>query len=138
MRLFVLAFRFVNSKMLLKTPNQMHDFKKLNVWNEAIKLVTEIYEITEKFPRMEVYGISNQIRRSAISIPSNIAEGSGRKSSGSFKLFLSYSYGSCCELETQLIIAKNINYIEENILNRLIEKISVIEKMLTNLSKSII
>ncbi len=124
--------------MLLKTPNQMHDFKKLNVWNEAIKLVTEIYEITEKFPRMEVYGISNQIRRSAISIPSNIAEGSGRKSSGSFKLFLSYSYGSCCELETQLIIAKNINYIEENILNRLIEKISVIEKMLTNLSKSII
>ena len=116
----------------------MHDFKKLNVWNEAIKLVTEIYEITDKFPRKEVYGISNQIRRSAISIPSNIAEGSGRKSSGSFKLFLSYSYGSCCELETQLIIAKNINYIEENILNKLIEKISVIEKMLTNLSKSII
>ena len=115
----------------------MHDFKKLNVWQLAIDLVTEIYKVTEEFPKTEIYGLTNQIRRSAVSIPSNISEGAGRKNDGEFQLFLGYANGSCCELETQLIIAKNLKYIVDETLNKLTVKLSEIEKKIFNLSKSI-
>jgi len=84
--------------------------KDLDAWKNSITFVTEIYEITKIFPKEESYGLTNQIRRSAISIPSNIAEGSARQSDKETIQFLYISLGSLAELETQLIIAENLNY----------------------------
>lgn len=83
-------------------------YKELIVWKRSMELVKEIYLLTEKFPRSEIYGIISQMRRSAISIPSNIAEGYGRKSPKEYSQFYSIAYGSALELETQLIIGKDI------------------------------
>lgn len=115
----------------------MHEFKKLNVWNFSIDLVTEIYKVTEVFPKTEMYGITNQMRRSAVSISSNISEGAGRKSKGEFLQFLSYANGSCYELETQLIISNKLKYIEPDLLNELLSKLSEIERMIYKLKMSI-
>ena len=88
-------------------------YTKLGVWKDAISLVTNIYKLTENFPKSEIYGLASQIRRAAVSIPSNIAEGSARKSNKEYSQFLSISLGSIAELDTQLIIAKNLAYLEE-------------------------
>lgn len=108
----------------------MHDYKKLLVWINSMKLVTTIYDVTNTFPKEEIYGLTSQIRRSAISIPSNISEGAGRNSNKEFKQFLSYAYGSTCELETQLIISNNLNYISITELNNLLSEIYQIQKMI--------
>ncbi|MCX6160159.1 MAG: four helix bundle protein [Ignavibacteriae bacterium] len=115
----------------------MHDYKKLNVWNDSIELVSEIYKITKDFPSVEKFGLTNQINRCAVSIPSNIAEGSGRNTNGEFIHFLGYACGSCNELETQLIIANKLNYVEEIVLNILTEKLNAIQKMIYKLIKSL-
>lgn len=115
----------------------MHEYRKLKVWNDSIQLVTEIYLVTKNFPDNEKYGLVSQINRCAISIPSNIAEGAGRNSNGEFKQFLGIANGSCYELETQLLIAKNLGYINTEILDRLLERTEVIEKMIYNLIKSL-
>ena len=86
----------------------MESFKQLEVWQRSIELVKEIYRTTEKFPKSEIYGLSSQMRRSAVSIPSNIAEGYKRQGLGEYLQFLSIADASAAELETQLIIAKNI------------------------------
>jgi four helix bundle protein len=99
--------------------------KELDVWKVSIELVTQIYKHTESFPKHEQFGLTNQIRRSAVSIPSNIAEGSGRNSWKELHNFVGYSIGSAAELDTQLIIAKNLNYLsaeEEHTLFAMIEK----------------
>ncbi len=96
-----------------------------------------MYKITQDFPKEEKYGLSSQIQRSAVSIPSNIAKGAGRNGGKEFKLFLSYSAGSSCELETQLIIAKELKYITENSATELILKVNDIQKMIYGLLKSI-
>ena len=83
-------------------------YKELIVWQKAIKLVKEIFILTEKFPKSELYGIISQMRRAAIAIPSNIAEGYGRKSSKEYMQFYSIAYGSALELETQIIISKDL------------------------------
>lgn len=119
-----------------KKENNMHEYKKLKVWNDAINLVTDIYLTTKTFPDTEKFGLISQINRCAISIPSNIAEGAGRNSNGEFKHFLGIANGSCYELETQLLIAKNLGYINTEILDRLLERTEVIEKMIYNLIKS--
>lgn len=85
-------------------------YKELIVWQKAIKLVKEIFILTDKFPKSELYGIISQMRRSAISIPSNIAEGYGRKSSKEYAQFYSIAYGSALELETQIIISKELTF----------------------------
>lgn len=115
----------------------MHDYKKLNVWKDLIEFVSEIYKVTKIFPSEEKFGLTNQVNRCAVSIPSNIAEGSGRNSNAEFIHFLGYSSGSCSELETQLIIAKNLNYINEQDLNLLTEKLNTIQKMIYKLIKSL-
>jgi four helix bundle protein len=115
----------------------MHDYKKLDVWNLTIELVTEVYRITDSFPKTEVYAITTQIRRSAVSIPSNIAEGAGRKSEGQFKVFLGYAYGSSCEFETQLIISEKLKYIDSEALNILSKKIASIQNMIYKLIESL-
>lgn len=78
----------------------MHNFKKLHAWNASIEMVTDVYKFTETFPKTEIYGLTNQMRRCAVSISSNIAEGAGRPSNLKFRVFLGYAYGSSCELET--------------------------------------
>lgn len=88
--------------------------KDLEAWKLSIKFVTEIYEITQKFPKEEFYGLTNQIRRSAVSIPSNIAEGCARQSDNETIQFLYISIGSVAELETQLLIAENLHYLKSS------------------------
>ena len=115
----------------------MKTHKNLDVWKISIELVTDVYQTTKSFPKEELYGITNQIRRSAVSSPSNIAEGAGRNSKNEFAHFLSISMGSLSELETQIIIAKNIGYIEINTLNKINLTIDKIRRMIIGLQKSI-
>ncbi|MEZ5103173.1 MAG: four helix bundle protein [Draconibacterium sp.] len=115
----------------------MNKFKELNVWQKAIQLVTKIYSQTSEYPKEEYYGITSQIRRCAVSIPSNIAEGAGRGSKKEFSHFLDIAKGSSFELETQLIISSNLKYIKQNIFEELISELNEIQKMITGLQKSI-
>ncbi len=93
--------------------NDFKSYKDLIVWQRAIELVTLVYELTSKFPKSELFGITSQMRRAAVSIPSCIAEGWGRKSPKEFYQFLSISYGSTLELETQLILSKKLRFATE-------------------------
>ena len=115
----------------------MRSHHDLDVWRKSIDIVTTIYEITKSFPNSEQYGLTNQIRRSAVSIPSNIAEGAGRNSLKEFIYFLSVTLGSIAELETQLIIANNLNFIKDKTLNDVLEELISIRKMTLGLKKSI-
>lgn len=98
-------------------------------------MVTEVYKITEKFPKSEIYGLSLQMRRTAVSIPSNIAEGAARNSTKEFLQFLSVAQGSAAELETQLIITSKLGYI--NNAERFLKELDEISKMVLGLSKSL-
>jgi len=106
----------------------------LDVWKKSIQFVKNIYKITSKFPDTEKYGLTNQMRRCAVSIPSNIAEGAGRNSKKEFKQFLYISLGSISELETQLIISTELSYVKDK---SLLEELNEIRKMLFGLIKSI-
>ena len=108
--------------------------KDLIVWQKSIDLVEKIYNITRSFPKDELYGITSQIKRAAISIPSNIAEGSGRRSSKEFIQFLYISLGSAAELETQLIISKRLGFVNDI---TILESISEVSRMLIGLISSL-
>lgn len=105
-------------------------YKELFVWQKSIKLVKEIFLLTKRFPQSELYGIVAQMRRSAISIPSNIAEGYGRRSTKSYTQFYAIAYGSALELETQLIIAKELNMADEKFFTSSEETLLEVSKML--------
>lgn len=105
----------------------MHNFKELNVWKKGIEMVTAIYELTSKFPSDEKFGLTSQIRRAAISIPSNIAEGSGRKTNKDFSNFLSISLGSQFELETQLIVASQLGFVSNEAI--IFQELNELQKM---------
>ena len=107
-----------------------HNFKNLRFWQKSIELCTHVYILTEDFPKPEHYGLRSQIRRSAVSISSNIAEGCGRDSDRDIKHFLDMSIGSACELETQLYIANNLKYINEDATEGLTKEISHIRSMI--------
>lgn len=115
----------------------MHNYKKLNVWISSISLVNNIYNLTRKFPKEEMFVLTQQLRRAAISIPSNIAEGAGRNSNAQFKNFLQISIGSCFEVETQLIISKELEYISEEELETISKELDSIMKMNHNLQKTL-
>lgn len=115
----------------------MHRFKELEVWQRAVKLSVDIYHLTKRFPDTEKYGLISQLNRSAVSLPSNIAEGAGRNSNGEFKQFLGIATGSLFERETQLIVSKEIGIISKTELDTLAEKISTIIKMIAGLKKSL-
>jgi len=91
----------------------MSNYKKLKVWQFAMNLVEDIYRITKDFPKDEKFGLVSQMRRSSISVPSNIAEGSGRDTQGAFLNFLNIARGSLCELETQMLIAHRLGFISD-------------------------
>lgn len=111
----------------------MKTHRDLDVWSKAIEFVTLIYEFTKKFPDDEKYGLANQIRRAAVSIPSNIAEGAARQSNKEFIQFLYVALGSSTEIETQLIIAKKLGYLNDSEFEDFNEKLSNISKMLLGL-----
>jgi len=116
----------------------MKSHKDLHVWQKSINLVTDIYDITKEFPKEELFGLTNQLRRAAVSIPSNIAEGSARNHNKEFIQFLYIAQGSCAEIETQLTISQNLNFISESTLKQLNEKLTEIRNMLIGLIKSLI
>ena len=116
----------------MKCKRKHHD---LLVWQEAIALVQDIYTLTSRFPSEEMYALTSQMRRAAISIPSNIAEGAARTSKKEFMQFLSISRGSLSELETQVLLAHKIGYLPDN--KAISEKIETIFSLLGGLMKSI-
>jgi four helix bundle protein len=115
----------------------MKTHKDLDVWKKAIELVASIYKITSSFPKEELYGLTSQIRRSAVSIPSNIAEGAARNHDNEFRQFLYIALASGAELETQLIIAKMLGFITDEKSQELINELNSISRMLQGLIKSI-
>lgn len=116
----------------------MRNFRTLNVYHQSIGFATSIYQTTESFPTKEKYGLSSQLQRAAVSIPSNIAEGSSRRTSADFARFLDIAIGSAFELETQLTIAHNIGYLNTETLQKLIEELNSIQKQTNQLRKKIL
>ena len=115
----------------------MQDFKKLQVWEKSHDLTLEIYKLTSKFPREEIYGLTSQIRRSCASIPTNIAEGCGRESSADFARFLQIAMGSANETEYLIFLACELKYLTADQYAELTDAIIRIKKMLINLQKSV-
>ena len=111
--------------------------RKLDVWKMSMEFVREIYKVTESFPKSEVYGLTSQMRRSAVSIPSNLSEGAARKGAKEFGQFLNIAQGSISELDTQIELALMLNYINTEIHERLMEELNSISKMLFGLSRSL-
>ena len=111
------------------------DYKDLEVWKKSIVLVKEVYNICNSLPIEEKYGLDDQIKRSSVSIPANIAEGSGRNTTKEFIQFLYIALGSACELETHLIISKEIGYLSN--IDNLTKKINEVRKMLNGLINSL-
>jgi len=115
----------------------MKTHKDLNVWQNGIGFVTKVYKITSTFPKEEMYGITSQIRRAAISIPSNIAEGAARKSTSEFRQFLYIALSSAAELNTQIIISNNLGFLESDIAEEFNSELDSISRMLQGLIKSL-
>ena len=113
-----------------------YSFQKLNVWQEAKKLVVEIYHLLDEFPKFEKYALCDQIRRAVVSVPSNIAEGSGRKSLKEQIHFLEISYGSLMETYNQLLIAIDLSYITEESVEAIKPRIDSVAKMINGLSNA--
>ncbi len=114
----------------------MHNYKELKIWKKAVLLATDTYKATSTYPKSELYGITSQMRRCAVSISSNIAEGAGRSTYKDFVHFLHIANGSSYELETQLIISKNLGYLHVNKFDLLIDSLVEIQKMLYTLIKN--
>ncbi|MBT0653778.1 four helix bundle protein [Geomobilimonas luticola] len=109
----------------------MRDHKELEVWKYSMGMVTEIYSLTTAFPKEELYGLTNQVRRAAVSIPSNIAEGASRQTEKEFVQFLYIALASAAELETQIIIANNLGYLIDS--DSMLNRIMSVRKMLNGL-----
>jgi len=116
----------------------LRDFRKYDIWIDAMEITDKIYIALEKFPKKEIYALASQMSRSAVSIPSNIAEGSSRTSEKDFSRFLEYSLGSSYELETQLIIAFRRNYIKKDNQNQILNELTSLQKRISGLIKKIL
>ncbi len=115
----------------------MQDLSKLEIWNKAMKLTKEVYELTKAFPAEEKFALISQVRRCSISVPSNIAEGAGRNSRKEFVQFLAIANGSAYELQTQLTLAFQLGDISNEEFDRIIDKVDHIQKMNFNLQRSL-
>jgi len=116
---------------------KIKSYNDLDIWKRSIKLVEDIYRLTKSFPKEELYGLTSQMRRAAVSIPSNIAEGFTRLHDKEYKQFLYIALGSCSELSTQIIIASRLKYLDDNTSNSLLNDLEIISKMTMNLIKKI-
>jgi four helix bundle protein len=117
--------------------NTIRSFKDLIVWQRSMDLAVRIYGITQKLPASEQFGLTSQLRRAAVSIPSNIAEGYGRQSTGYYRQFLSISRGSLMEIETQINICDRLKYVAQSDTENIFKEITEISKMLTSLISKI-
>ena len=115
----------------------IRSFKDLIVWQRSMDLAVTIYKITQKLPASELFGLTSQLRRGAVSIPSNIAEGYGRQSTGNYRQFLSISRGSLMEIETQIDICERLKYLAHPETENIFKEITEISKMLTSLISKI-
>jgi four helix bundle protein len=113
------------------------NYKELKVWQKSYRLCLEVYRVTKGFPKEELYGLTSQMRRAALSIPCNIAEGYGRKTTPEYIRFLYIAYGSTCELETQTLLAGDLGYIKNDRIFELQSDIGEVERMLKALIKSL-
>lgn len=116
---------------------KMRNYRDLIVWQKSMALVTEVYSVTRLFPKEELYGLVSQIRRSAVSIPSNIAEGYGRYSTNDYIRFLQIAIGSLYEFQTQLEIGLNLGYLSKDIFEKVYGQSREIERMLSSLIKKV-
>ena len=115
----------------------LRNYKDLKVWLKSYQLCLSIYKLTKGFPKEETYNLTSQIRRAAVSVPSNIAEGYGRKTTPEYIRFLYIAYGSNCELETQILLTGDLGYIKSEQLKNIQEDIEEVERMLKALIKSL-
>lgn len=115
----------------------MKNFRKLSVWEKSHQLTLSIYNMTASYPKEELYGLTNQMRRSASSIPSNIAEGCGRNTQPQFARFLNIAFGSASELEYQIILSKDLELINDQIFKEQIESVTEIKRMLFSLLQKV-
>lgn len=125
----------MNSELENKENTKIQFFTDLNTWKESHKLVIMIYSITEDFPREEIYGLTNQIRRAAVSITSNIAEGFSRQSYAEKTQFYSIAQGSNTELQNQLLVSRDVKYIDEEIFDKVFNQSIAVHKLLNSLIK---
>jgi four helix bundle protein len=115
----------------------MHNIKELHVWNKAMDLALEVYNISANFPSDERFGLISQTRRCAVSIASNISEGAGRNTKGEFHQFLGFANGSAYELQTQLLIAERLKFISSDLTRDLLDSVDAIQKMIYKLQQSL-
>lgn len=115
----------------------MHNYRELKIWQNAIERSVEAYKLTNKFPETEKYNLNSQLRRSAVSVPSNIAEGAGRNSDKDFVRFLGIALGSCFEFHTQVIISYRLELIDKEEYNSLDSSLDELEKMIWGFQKSL-
>jgi four helix bundle protein len=115
----------------------VRNYSDLIAWRKAMDLVEGIYAATRQFPKEELYGLTSQVRRAAVSIPSNIAEGQGRKSTNEFLHHLAIAYGSLREVETQILIAGRLLYLKQEEVNRLLESSAEVGRLINGLSNSL-
>ena len=121
-----------------RSNQKIEDYKDLIVWQRAMELVVEVYQLVKKLPKEELFALSDQIRRAVISIPSNIAEGYERNSTKEYIHFLSIAKGSKAELETQLLLCTKIHYLNNSDIEKSISLIQEIGKMINSLQKHLI
>ena len=107
----------------------MHKYQDLKLWNKSMELVVDVYQLTAEFPKEEKYGLVSQMRRCAVSISSNIAEGAGRNSNKEFIHFLAVANGSSYELETQIIVANKLNLVSDEVCSKICQQLTEIQKM---------
>jgi four helix bundle protein len=117
---------------------KVKSYKELNVWKKGIEIVNRIYEITERFPHKENYGLSSQMQRAAVSIPSNIAEGFVRGHTAEYRQYLRVALGSCAELDTQLVIVGERGYTSQTEILSIQNELEYESRMITNLIKSLV
>ncbi len=115
----------------------LKNYKELKVWQKSYQLCLVIYKATKTFPKSEGFGLTSQMRRAALSIPSNIAEGYGRKTTPDYLRSLYIAYGSTCELETQILLSGDLDYLNKESLSELLRDIGEVERMLKALIKSL-
>ncbi|MDQ3813297.1 MAG: four helix bundle protein [Armatimonadota bacterium] len=115
----------------------VNSYRDLEVWQKAMDLVVECYRITQGFPRSEIYGLSSQLQRAAVSVPANIAEGRGRQHTQEFVQHLCIAYGSLAELETHIEIARRLNYIGADDAHRLFDRTSEVGRLLNGLLRAL-